>query len=222
MRPITLALYLLVAVVPSTALSATPAAAAATPALVEGQDYARIPSGSPLAPLPGKVEVAELFNYACPACNGFSPLLRAWQAKAPAYVHVIYVPMDFRADFVQYAHAYYAAESFGIVEKSHDAVFAAIHQTHKLPGEGAKQDAAAIARFYAQFGVNAADFQKAMDSFSVNMKTGAASQFAARSQVSSTPSLVVDGKYLVQGQTWQESLRIAGQLAARIHDTGKP
>ncbi|HEY5307947.1 MAG TPA: thiol:disulfide interchange protein DsbA/DsbL, partial [Casimicrobiaceae bacterium] len=88
--------------------------------------------------------------------------------------------------------------------------------------EGGKQDAATIARFYAQFGVNAADFQKAMDSFSVNMKTGAASQFAARSQVSSTPSLVVDGKYLVQGQTWQESLRIAGQLAARIHDAGKP
>jgi thiol:disulfide interchange protein DsbA len=125
--------------------------------------------------------------------------------------------MDFRPDFVQYAHAYYAAEILGVQEKSHDAVFAAIHQTHKLPGEGAPQNSADIASFYAQFGISAADFQKTMDSFSVNMKTSSARQFATRSQVASTPSLVVDGKYLVQGKNWQDDLRIAGQLITMAH-----
>jgi thiol:disulfide interchange protein DsbA len=192
------------------------------PALIEGQDYVRIVSGTPLATSAGQVEIAELFNYACPACNGFSPLVRAWKTSLPAYAHFIYVPMDFRPDFVQYAHAYYAAEALGVVEKSHDAVFAAIHVTHKLPGEGAPQNAAEIAKFYAQFGVNAAEFQKTMDSFSVNMKTANARQFATRSQVTSTPSLVIDGKYLVTGKSWQESLRIAGQLIVKAHESPAP
>jgi thiol:disulfide interchange protein DsbA len=185
--------------------------------LVEGKDYVRIADGAPLDTATGQVEVAELFNYACPACNGFNPRLLEWKRKLPAYAHVVYVPVDFRPDFVLYARAYYAAESLGLAEKSHEAVYAAVHDTHTLPGEGQQQDVARIARFYVQFGAKADDFQQLMDSFSVNMKVTRARQFAMRSRVNSTPSLVIDGKYLLMGIAWDDMLRKADWLIAKAH-----
>jgi thiol:disulfide interchange protein DsbA len=183
---------------------------AATP--IEGRDYIRLKSGSSLSTPAGQVEVVEFFSYACPACYAFDPHVRAWKAKLPSNVRFLYLPMDFRPDFVQYARAYYAAESLGIAEKSHTAVFKAIHETRQLPGEGPAQNPATIANFYAQFGVSAADFRKSMESFSVQMKVANAREFAARSQVASTPTLLIDGRYLVRGNSWQEMLRIAGEL----------
>src|SRR3546814_9031641 len=82
------------------------------------------------------IEVAEVFNYVCPACAGFDPVLQEWKKKQPAYVHVVYVPADFRPDFKAYARAYYAAAALGLVEKTHEAVYAAIHEQHTQPGEG--------------------------------------------------------------------------------------
>jgi len=194
---------------PARAQAAAPASAST---LVEGRDYIRLQAGSSLSTPAGQVEVVEFFNYACPACYAFDPYVRAWKAKLPSNVRFLYLPMDFRPDFVQYARAYYAAESLGIAEKSHAAVFKAIHETHQLPGEGSAQDPATIAKFYAQFGVSAADFRKSMESFSVQMKVANAREFAARSEVGSTPTLLIDGRYLVRGNSWQDMLRIASEL----------
>jgi protein dithiol oxidoreductase (disulfide-forming) len=197
--------------------AAQQAAAPAEAPLVEGKDYMRISGGAPLETPAGQVEVAEMFNYACPACNSFNFKLTGWQKNLPAWVHMIYVPMDFRPDFVLYARAYYAAESLGLVAKSHEAVYNAIHVTHTLPGEGQPQDPAKVAQFYVQFGARADNFRQVMDSFAVNMKVANARQFAARSQVTSTPSLVIGGKYLVMGNSWDDILRNASRLIAQAH-----
>ena len=184
--------------------------------LVEGADYVRIPGGAPLSTPNGQTEVVEFFNYACPACNAFEPLLQSWLKKLPAGVHMVYVPMDFRPDFKQYAQAYYAAEALGVAQKSHEAMFAAIHQTHELPGEGQPPDAAKIAKFYTRFGVKADEFQNAMNSFSVNMKANEGRRFAKDCQVESTPTLVIDGRYRVTGKTWPDMVRIANVIVTQL------
>ncbi|GAC1622458.1 MAG: thiol:disulfide interchange protein DsbA/DsbL [Nevskia sp.] len=207
---------------PTPAAPATsPAAAATAPAtpppagLTAGEDYELIADGQPFEPVAGKIEVAEFFNYACPACNAFNPYLEDWKAKLPADVHLLYVPADFRPDFQQYARAYYAAESFGLVEKTHRAVYEALHQLHTIPGEGDKPDEAKIAAFYAKFGVPADQFQQAMDGFAVNTKLAKARQFATHSRIQSTPTLVVDGRYRIKGKGWDDTLRIASLLVAQ-------
>src|SRR5262245_65806035 len=84
-------------------------AQAQSPALVAGKDYTEIPNGRPLDPAAaGVVVVEEYFNYICPACNSFEPSFAAWVAKQPANVKVVHIPATFRADFQQYARAYYA------------------------------------------------------------------------------------------------------------------
>jgi len=182
-------------------------ALAAPPGLKAGTDYVLIDKGEPLDPQPGKIEVVEFFNYACPACASFNPMFQEWKKKLASDVRVVYAPLDFRADFVQYARAYYAAEQFGLVDKTHDAVYAGIHEKRTLPGEGYKPDEPKIAAFYAGYGVDATEFLTAMTSFAINVKISKARQFAQQSRVTSTPSLVVNGRYLIKGKTWEDVLK---------------
>lgn len=185
---------------------------------VAGKDYVEIPNGSPLEPAEaGVVVVEEFFNYICPACNSFEPLFVAWTAKLPPYAKLVHVPATFRPDFVPYARAYYTAETFGLVEKTHRAVYEAIHVTRKLPAEGSKPDEDRIAAFYSEHGVDKAEFLKAMHSFGVELKLRRATEHLQKSKVPSTPSLVINGRYLVRGSTYQDMLRIASFLIEKEH-----
>lgn len=191
-----------------------PVVAPQGPAPVAGTDYVLIEGGQPWEPQDGTVEVAEMFNYICPACYSFDPTLRNWKAKQPADVRVVYVPAQFRPDFVPYAKAYFAAETLGIEEKSHAAVYEAIHVKHSIPAEGDKPDEAKVAEFYTAYGVSAAQFLSTMKSFAIAGKVNKANQFALRSKVEGTPSLIVNGKYLVKGRSWEDMLRITDHLIA--------
>ena len=203
-----LVILLMSAPIPSRAQSQAP---------VAGTDYIEIANGSPIDPADGMVVVEEVFNYICPACNSFEPLFVAWTANLPSYVRVDHVPAAFRPDFVQYAHAYYAAQSFGLVDETHKAVYDAIHRTHALPAEGDKPDEERIAEFYADHGVDAQEFLAAMQSFGVDLKVRRATEHMQRSRVTSTPSIIVNGRYLVRGRTYDDMLRIASYLIEKEH-----
>lgn len=185
------------------------------PALVPGVDYVEIPGGQPFEPLAGKIEVVEFFNYICPACYSFKASFEKWGARQPADVRVTLVPATFRADFATYAKVYYAAEALGVARRSHDAVYQAIHLQRTLPGEGDQIDEDKIAAFFAPYGVDAATFKNTMNSFAMAGKLNRAKQFMTRSRIESTPSLIVNGKYLVKGRSWEDMLRIADGLIAQ-------
>jgi thiol:disulfide interchange protein DsbA len=164
--------------------------------LVPGTDYVEIKGGQPYAPLNGKIEVVEVFNFICPACARFEPLLSAWKRKLPADVRLTYVPADFNAQWQVYARAYMVAESMGLEDKTHEAVFNAIHLAHTLPSETDPADEAKVAAFYAKYGAD----QK---------------QFLLASGVEGTPTVIVDGKYRVTGKNDEDVLRITNQLIAQ-------
>jgi thiol:disulfide interchange protein DsbA len=196
------------------------AAQAQSPAPVAGKDYVEIPNGSPLDPGNGQVVVEEYFNYACPGCNGFEPRFAAWTKQLPAYVRLDHVPAAFRPDFVQYARAYYAAQALGVADEAHQAVYDGIHRTRTLPGEGQKPDEARIARFYSEFGVDADEFLAAMQSFGVDVKVRRATEHMQRIKIPETPSIVVNGRYLVRGESVDDMLRIASALVEREQARG--
>src|SRR5690606_39273697 len=179
--------------------------------LVEGRDYVEIPNGQPFAPRDGKVEVVEVFGYVCPACANFQPLVRSWKAKLPADVRFTYVPALFGGTWDDYARAFYAAESMGLVDRTHDAMYQAIHIDRTLKGERGRDSVEDIAAFYGKYGVDPKQFASTMSSFAVNAKAARAKQFAMRSQIGGTPSLVIDGKYLVKGTSYQNMLEIADE-----------
>ncbi len=184
------------------------------------EDFTVIPDGKPYDPVKGKIEVVEFFNYICPACNAFDPQLQEWKARLPADVNLVYVPADFNPDFITYARVYYAADLLGLAEKTHHAIYQAIHVDHKLPGEGESPDPQKIALFFEQYGVTAQAFMDAMDSFAVNTRMDQGHQFEMQSRIMGTPSLVIDGKYLVKAGSFADRLRITSLLIERERSAG--
>lgn len=184
---------------------------------VAGKDYVEIANGAPLESTDDKVVVEEFFNYICPACYGFEPLFSAWAKKLPSYVKLEHIPASFRPDFEQYSRAFYAAQFFDLVDKTHEAVYEAIHRTHELPAEGDKPDEKRIAAFYAKFGVDAKEFLATMQGFDVSFKVSRAMKHMQDMRIPSTPSIVINGRYLVRGASYQDMLRIADYLIMKEH-----
>lgn len=186
------------------------AATAAQPAPVIGTDYVEIENGAPWKPLAGKIEVVEVFAYWCHHCADFQPKIDAWKKTLPRNVRLSYVPLPQDGDDAL-ARAYFAAEATGVLGKTHNATFRAIHTSQTLPKNASSDE---IAAFYAQLGVDPAKFKAAAQGSSVVDKLRQARQFALRSGVEGTPTLIINGRYRVRGRTLDHTLRIASQLVA--------
>jgi len=180
---------------------------------IAGKDYVLIDNGAPLQPLDGKVEITEVFAYWCPHCNEFQPLVDAWKAKLPDYVRFTPVPMAGGQNDTL-AKVYYAAEMSGQLDKIHDRMFGAIHRDRVLKPNATQEE---ILAFLGAHGIDAKAFGSTMDSFAMTGKLNQAKQFEVRSGIEGTPTLVVNGKYRVQGDTQEDALRIATALAAQEH-----
>lgn len=206
------------AATPADPNAAAPAAASAAsdagaiPGLTLGKDYEIIEGGQPFEPLNGKIEVVEVFNFVCPACNHFQPMLLPWKKRLPADVRFTYVPAAFGNNWDPYVRAFYAAQMMGIEEKSHEALYDAIHLKEQLKGERGSDSAEEIGKVYAQFGVDAKQFAGNMQSFAVEAKFNRAKQYIMDQNVRSTPTIMVNGKYRVKGASFEDMPRIAGVL----------
>jgi thiol:disulfide interchange protein DsbA len=201
-------MLLLLALSPLSAL-----AAPAPTALVEGEDYEVIAQPGPFAPLAGKIEVVEMFGYTCPHCAHFEPTLEAWAKKLPKDVRFTPVPAAFGGVWDSFARAYYAADQLGVAKRSHAAMFTALHETGSLPMQNVSPDE--LASFYAAYGVKADAYTAALKSDAVEQKIKYARTFAQRTKVPGTPALLVNGKYLVKGTSFDDMLRNADALIAR-------
>lgn len=163
--------------------------AAAEPAFREGVDYTRIVPAQPTAH-PGKIEVVELFWYGCPHCHRFQPYVEQWLKNKPADVEYIRMPAILRDSWALHARAFYTAEALGKLEEIHMPLFDAIHKEKRdLNSEQA------LSRFFAEHGVDPAEFRKVFHSFAVDSKVRRARQMTRRYRTQGTPSVVVNGKY---------------------------
>ncbi|MGY0505637.1 thiol:disulfide interchange protein DsbA/DsbL [Luteimonas sp. e5] len=181
------------------------------PALVEGRDYLVIEGGAPYAPVRGKIEVAEVFGYACPHCHRFEPLLAEWRRTLPADVNFVHVPATFNPRDA-FARAYFAARQLRLPARTHDELFRAVHEARSMPPNPTEAE---LATFYSGYGVSEETFAEAMRSPEVERQMQHAHRFIQTADVPGTPVLIVAGRYLVRGRTHQDALRIASQLVAQ-------
>lgn len=190
--------------------------AARLPPPVAGTDYVEIPNGQTFDTPPGKVEVVEFFGYVCPFCASVQPQVAALKAKLPPDVHFVYVPAPFGGPWENYAKAYYAADAMGLVAKTHEALFRAIHIDRSLKGERGMDSPESIAAFYANYGADPKLFLSSMQSFAVATKVNRARQYMnaafANGDQMGTPTFLVDGKYRVKGKSTDDMFRILNQL----------
>jgi len=198
------------------ALKAAEEAAAKAPPLVAGVDYAEIPNGQPFETADGRIEVAEVFGYVCPFCASVQPMVSAMKGKFPPDIHMVYIPAAFGGPWDNYAKGYYTAEAMGLVDKTHDAMFRAIHIDKTLKGERGMDTPEQIAAFYAAYGADPKQFTSSMQSFAVATKINRGKQFIlnafSNGDPPSTPAFVVNGKYRVKGKSVDDVFRVLNQL----------
>lgn len=197
---------------------------AAAPNWKAGQDYFLI---QPPHPTHNKnVVITEVFSYACPHCAHFQPYADELKSKLPAGVEFNLIPAIFHEDWEPFARAFYTAQSLGVLDKTHQALFDALHRDHQPLRT--IQDLANL--FYSNYGVNPGTFLSTADSFVVNGELQHGQEMVRDYQVDGTPTLVVDGKYRVTAngrnvgfpQMVQIALYLANEeLATRKASPGK-
>lgn len=190
--------------------AATPVAAAApfvdNGKWVEGKNYFVIEPAQPTSH-PGKIEVTEVFSYACPACNGFHATADQIAKSLPPNAVMNYLAASFRPDenWPVFQRAFYAAQALGVVDKTHDAMFDAAWKTGELSTYDLKAEKPKpkeawptiddIAKFYAKYGVDPKEFVGIANSFSINTQMKRADDLMKAYGVDSTPTMIINGKY---------------------------
>jgi len=198
-------------------VSAFSAQAAVT--LTEGVNYKLIQPAVPPSSPPGKVEVVEVFWYACGHCYLLEPKLETWArtGKAP-YVDFVRQPATWNETLKTHARLFYTAELLGKLPQLHADIFREVN----LKGNRL-DNPQAIEAFFVSRGVPKADFQRAFSSFAVESKLRRADDLNRRYRITGTPTVIVNGKYMTDvGMTGSEDklFEVVNALAAREKPKG--
>jgi thiol:disulfide interchange protein DsbA len=173
---------------------------------VEGTHYFLLQPAQPTS-TPGKIEVLDVFSYACPACNQFQPTVDRLKAALPANAQIAYLPAAFNPaeDWPVFQRAFLAAQILGVAEQSHDAMYDAVwgngslaiveKATRRLLPREQQPTIEDVAKFYARYGVKADAFVAAATSFTVDSQMKHCDAQIRDYQVDGTPTLIVNGKY---------------------------
>jgi thiol:disulfide interchange protein DsbA len=205
MKALAVALFSLVSF--AGAAPAQPPAAAAN--WVEGKNYFLIAQPQPTNLPKGKVLVTEVFSYACPACNQFRPYMQKLVKSLPPNAVLDYIPASFNPaeDWPMFQLAYVTAQTLGIANMTHEAMYDAVWTTGELAtmdGNTLKSRMPTIedaARFYQkQAGVPAAKFLETAKSFGVDTQVRHDEDLMKAYGIDRTPTLIVNGKYRVTVQ----------------------
>jgi protein dithiol oxidoreductase (disulfide-forming) len=206
-------------------------AAPAQPQWVEGTNYTLLEQPQATTVPPNKVEVMEIFSYACPFCDKFQPIVQQLQRSLPRYAQMVYLPASFNPaeDWPVFQQAYFAAQSLGIADRTHQAMYDAVWKNGVLatvdPATNELKRPApsleAIAHYYSQLtGVDPEKFLTAARSFGVATEMRQADAQITAMQVPGTPCIVVDGKWRVEMdslKTPEDIISVVNFLVAKAH-----
>jgi len=157
----------------------------------EGLHYAVI-DGAP-ATTSGPMELVEAFSYLCSHCNTFEPYINAWKKRKPDHVEFRRIPVVFgRGSWELYARGYITAEMMNVPEAAHSAMMDRLWKEKNV-----MRNMEEVADFYSQFGADRDKFLATSNSFAVQTRLVKDQQKVREYGVTGTPSLILNGKYLI-------------------------
>ena len=201
----------------------------------EGVNYFPVVPAQQTSVPAGKIEVAEFFSYACPFCAKFNPLVRQLQKSLPPNAQMTFIPASFNApeDWPVFQRATCTAQTLGIFDKTHDKMFDAVWTTGELAISDPKTNKLKnplptiedVARYYNHIsGIPVDKFLDAAKSFGVDAQMRRDDALIPVYQVDSTPTLIVNGKYRISGQSaggLPQMIEIAKWLVAKESQPSK-
>lgn len=165
--------------------------ASAAVQLQQGVNYKLLQPAQPTSVAPGKVEVVEVFWYACGHCYLLEPRLEAWNRNGrPASAELVRLPATWNNVLKTHARVFYTMELLGKHELNPEI-------WREINVKGNRLDTPEkIEAFFTSRGVSKADFQRAFASFAMDSKVAKAEDLNRRYKITGTPTIVVNGKYV--------------------------
>ena len=140
---------------------------------------------------PGSIEAVEFFWYGCPYCFRFHPYFERWTRRQRADVAVRLVPAVFRPSWVPHARLYYTLESLDALARLHGEVYVSYH-VERI----ALDSTDSIADWAQRHGLDREHWLSVYESDAVDARVFDARDQLRRYEVTGTPSVVIDGRYL--------------------------
>jgi thiol:disulfide interchange protein DsbA len=165
---------------------------------VAGTNYKVLMPAQPTDAAPGKVEVLEVFWYACPHCYALEPFLTAWLKHKAPYIEFRRVPVTWQPVHQSHARLFYALEALGKESALHADIFTEMHERKNymfMQGNDA-ETLSAQTNFVKAHGISAADFANAYNSFTVQTDLSKADDLVHRYHVDGVPTIIINGKYV--------------------------
>ena len=160
-----------------------------------GKDYFVLPQAVRTSD-PGKIEVAEVFWYGCPHCYKYTSQVKAWSDTLADDVVFVRNPATLGRPVELHSRAYYAAKAMGKDDVLHTKLFSALHdKKQQLLTERE------IGSVFAEAGVERDEYSGVFNSFGVISQTMQAESRAKGYRITNTPSIIVNGKYRITGES---------------------
>lgn len=172
------------------AAAVAPCVAYAQRAPQELKDFAPVRPPQPTE-TGNKIEVLEFFQYTCPHCATYEPVLEGWRKNLPADVEYRRNPIAWDERTVPHVKIYYTLEALKKTHELHTRVFRAVQQERRPL---LKTDE--IADFMAANGIDRKQWLDTFNSFTVATRANRAGQVWKAYKVDGTPAVAVDGKFL--------------------------
>ncbi|GAB1265422.1 thiol:disulfide interchange protein DsbA/DsbL [Aurantivibrio infirmus] len=179
-----------------------------------GVHYRVIEEPVPVAD-PSKIEVVELFWYGCGSCFYFEPLVVEWKNTIADDVNFIRMPAMWAPIMEVHARVFYVADALDVVDDVHQAIFNAINIDKKRLASADE-----ISNLFSLYGVEKDQVAGLFGSAEVTNNVQMANQRAQDYDIGGTPTIVIDGKYLIQQEenlvTHQDMIKITDYLINKI------
>jgi thiol:disulfide interchange protein DsbA len=154
------------------------------------ESYRRLSPGQQFGS-PGGREVTEFFSYACPHCFDLESVLADWTRHLAPSVAFVRVPVPFLMSADVLMRSYYAFTAMGVEPVMTPVVFSAIH-SRKVRIESLED----VAVLVKGAGGDPARFLALSKSFGMTTKVERAREVVKSAGIDSTPTLVVNGRYV--------------------------
>tara|TARA_B100000886_G_scaffold183046_1_gene125554 strand:- start:2070 stop:2684 length:615 start_codon:yes stop_codon:yes gene_type:complete len=141
-----------------------------------------------------QIVIYEFFWYGCPHCFNLEPTMDQIEADLDKDTILIKVPVSLRDTWQNHAKAYFTLKQMNLDDDLHVKLFEEIHiNSQRLDTRDS------LSQFVSNNGYNYKKFEELFDSFGTEIRMNKASRLAREYQISSVPTLVINGKYMTSG-----------------------